>query len=582
MRKLDPVMAKNQNRKKQTRTSPNQNGFRGVTREPPERRELVAVYLRVSTEEQAKHDNLDRQRFLCDKIVKKLLAEGAMVVGTFSDEGYNLESFEATRAFWKILSLVEKSMISTIVIAADDRIFRGEKASIRGKILDTLRRGGVRVVTPVSDVVYSLADSQSRLVSSLSQEIGSANKIELVKSLQTGFRLQVETRKYHQPVAPYGIRVDRTLIKSKKHFSYRVVATEAAIIRDVFALYCGRKPKILPPGGDTPIGYVRIARILREAGVSREAWISEAAKNASPLWTAEAVVKILNCELYTGVRTIRFRQTHLLPEKQVRQVCLETPIVDLETFEAAQKIRKERGESSDHSDAPMVTPADVWFHDFLHCGHCGMHLSLINHYKRGSSYYGCRKRHVMPRLDFLKTAVGDLVKSLTFNEAFKGALKDRALDKINTDFKKTPKQSGKTKLTELHTLIDRLTERYALDEVSQAEYERSMDSLKVEVTIAERDARLHSKRGLANSALEILRPKEAIEQAVTELTEDLERGGRSIRVVFAAAKLLVIVNKQPSHDSKETNGTNKKPVYRVHLTKTEPLAVLGEAYHGQP
>lgn len=545
----------------------------------------MAVYLRVSTEEQAKHDNIDRQRFLCDKIVNKLVAEGATVVGTFADEGYNLETFEATRAFWKILSLVEKSMISTIVIAADDRIFRGEKASIRGKILDTLRRGGVRVVTPVSDVVYSLADSQSRLVSSLSQEIGSANKIELVKSLQTGFRLQVENRKYHQPIAPYGIRVDRTLIKSKKHFSYRVVASEAAIIRDVFALYLGKKPKILPPGGGTPIGYIRIARILRDAGVSREAWISEAAHNSSPLWTPEAVVKILSCELYTGVRTIRFRRTNLLPDKEVRQVCLETPIIDRETFETAQKIRKERGEASDHSDAPMVTPADVWFHDFLHCGHCGMHLSLINHYKRGSSYYGCRKHHVMPRLDFLKTAVGDLVKSLTFNDAFKGALKDRALDKINADFKKTPKQSGKTKLAELHTLIDRLTERYALDEVSQEEYERSMESLKVEVALAERDAKLHSKRGLANSALEILRPKEAIEKAIIELTEDMERGGRSIRVVFAAAKLLVIVNKQQGNESKdfkETNGTNKKPVYRVHLTKSEPLAVLGEAYHGQP
>ena len=153
----------------------------------------VALFGRVSSDKQAREATIERQQSLTRELFQRHYKDKPRAkIGEFWDESYNLEAKDESRQFWKMLRKVESGEINTIVVASEDRIFRGESAALRGEITDLLRHNGVRLITSNSDTLYSRSQTTDRLVTSIKQELGSINKLEAVRTLQHGRRRKLK------------------------------------------------------------------------------------------------------------------------------------------------------------------------------------------------------------------------------------------------------------------------------------------------------------------------------------------------------------------------------------------------------
>lgn len=359
---------------------------------PPQLEPRVALFARVSSDKQSKEATIDRQRSLVKEAFTRHFNPQSLV-GEYYDEGYNLEAKDESRKFWQMLEGVKNGTINTIIVASEDRIFRGESAELRGEITDALRHNGVRLITSNSDSTYSRSGTTDRLVSSITQELGAINKLEAVKTLQHGRRRKLkEQAKWRLTICPYGLRCERRIEGHEKIYDYRIVEEEAKFVCDIYRLYVGEAPQHLKVGETVSgrLGAERIAQILNANKVSREAWIREASQGVgTPGWDKQRVLRILLNETYAGRLTVVFPASVKVAGFQNvhTEATIAIPtIVDDHLFKKAQTIHQARRARllDDRS-----TRTDVNFlHGLLRCPICdaGMRGRVAN---AGLRYYGC-------------------------------------------------------------------------------------------------------------------------------------------------------------------------------------------------
>lgn len=236
----------------------------------------VALYHRVSSKKQADEQTIKRQQAVTKELYQRKLgaSRGKKLIGSFEDEAYNFENWEPHRAFWSdIIPLIESGEVNTIVAANPDRIFRGASSALKGQISDLFYKHKVRLLTTNSDFTYDRSNTSGMIVDSLTQTLGAKEKMESVSRMHSGRRRRLEEdAEFRIPVCPYGLRMEAKKGKGRTSYVYTICEEEAVVVRDVFALYSGKKTELLP-AQSKPIGATRIAELLNTADISRQNWI---------------------------------------------------------------------------------------------------------------------------------------------------------------------------------------------------------------------------------------------------------------------------------------------------------------------
>jgi len=362
----------------------------------------VACYCRVSSVKQANEDTIAVQLKTVEGLRLKHFGDGQQFVGTFADEGYTLESFEQGRRFWALMDLVRAGEVNQIIVASENRIFRGASGKLRGMINDVLREGRVTLITPEGANLFKQTATTDRIRTAVTQELGTINKIELVRTLQTARRARLQEERQFRPAAhPFGYRIDVSREGSSKRKTVRYVVheAEARIVADVFALYIGQRPEHIgaPDNASGGMGAARIAEFLNASGLTKETYIQSLQPghrdNVRMHFTAMGITHMLRNPAYAGRAVVYFHETGSMATYEA-DALLQTidvpPIISEETFQAADALRAARSEDVSLRFKRSAQGAN-WLHGLLLCQSCGWPMRGVTA-SNGERYYTCPRK----------------------------------------------------------------------------------------------------------------------------------------------------------------------------------------------
>jgi len=502
---------------------------------------------------------IDRQVSLTNQIFNRYFRDNAScLVGSFEDEGYNLERKDPSREFWRLAQDIREGKVNTVIVSSEDRIFRGESAQLRGEITDLFRHHGVRLITSNSDTTYSRTETTSRLVSSITQELGAINKLETVKMLQHGRRRKLaEDERWFLTVVPYGLRCHRRVENHVKIYDYSIVEDEAQYVRDIFRLYVGEKPeKLRSVWQGRRLGATRIAQILNDNRVDRSAWIAFVPPGvATEGWDRQKVLRILKNATYAGQLTVTFSPTIRVAGYEniaTTKTILVPAIVSQELFDRAQVVaRQVRLKLLDDFQPRIETN---WLHGLIECPKCGERLTgrLA---ARKLRYYGCPNFHGLFRADDLESQVEqDLVRILTDNVEYKKLVDATGRARSNKDERR------------------QLETQLVTTEKAVADRRRRLEKLTVGWSDGTVDDDTY--RSLSRKLRDEIDNQEAVQASLRRHLTDQERDKRTVTVADIRKALQTTLN-SPEHKPRVMRLVATELLERVKIVKSPKVNLKG-------
>ena len=304
--------------------------------------EEVALYVRVSTEEQAINgDSLRTQR---EELTKYALKNGLHIYGIYEDDGFSATNLKRP-ALQRLLKDVEQNKINRILITKLDRLSRGVRNYY--KVLDVLDEHGVFWQTVFEKYDSSTASGRLHINIMLSvAENESAQTSERIKSV---FKTKVESKELISGKIPIGLkRLDKKLVvdRDKK----QVILDAFQFYKETTSAYqTFQKLDLKYP--ELQLNYMRVYRILTN-------------------------------KLYIGIKQTRYGN--------IEDFC--PAIINKFDFENTQKLlnKNARKPSSKNSEGYI-------FQGMLKCAECGYTLGGKFYSKNPDSsryYYICKRHHL--------------------------------------------------------------------------------------------------------------------------------------------------------------------------------------------
>ncbi|RDV82974.1 recombinase family protein [Ammonifex thiophilus] len=344
----------------------------------------AAIYVRVSTEEQALHGySLAEQREACRKKAEEL---GAEAVVEFADEGHSGAVLERP-GLTALREAVARGEVDLIVVRDPDRLSR--KLAHQLLLTEEFERAGVRL----EFVEYEWRDTpEGRLFYSIRGAIAEYEREKIRDRTVRGKLTKAKQGKIPHRFHVYGYDYDPETGEVK------INEEEARILKQVFDWFVNED-----------IGTTGIAKRLNALGVP--------SKNGGK-WYQTVVANVLSNPTYTGTWFFnrrdcsvprRGRDYPLKPEEEWIPIPVP-PIIDPETFEQAQEKLKKIRRLYAGRNRPRHLLAGL-----ATCGHCGepMPTSAVGvwgkYYARTYACRGCGNR---VRADRLEPLVWEVVTSL--------------------------------------------------------------------------------------------------------------------------------------------------------------------------
>lgn len=311
----------------------------------------AALYLRVSTEDQAKHGySLPAQ---ADECHRKAEAAGAAATVTYSDNGWSAGTLDRP-ALERLRADVRAGAIDTVITLDPDRLSRDLVHLLL--LTDEFEAAKVPLVFVTMDWQNT---PEGRLFLSMR---GAVAEFERAKIRERGLRGRKKKIQGggigSAPVRLFGYRYQDGALT--------VVEDEAAVVRRIFDL-CGRDGS----------GTMRIAQTLRSEGVP-------APKGAR--WHPGTIVRILRNPVYAG-QLRQFAKGKLRWDLRVRVPA----ILSQETWDAAQAAMQHHLDINPGRAASVRAPLLA---GIGRCGVCGGTLYCQGGYRTQpmSGYYVCGNR----------------------------------------------------------------------------------------------------------------------------------------------------------------------------------------------
>lgn len=383
-------------------------------------RSIAAVYIRVSTEDQAREGfSLGEQK---EKLLQLCAFKGYEVFKIYEDAGISAKDMEHRPAFQEMLSDMKKGKINYIVAYKLDRVTR----SVRDleELISVLEQYNCFLVCDRDDVNTSTANGRFfvRMLTVLSQL-----EIEIV-SERTKFGLNGAIKSGHLPgVLPLGYKKDgnkKTIIDE----------TTKSVIERIFRMYLEGK------------SYQQISNIFNEEELLHP-----------KRWKDTTIQKIIDNKIYMGDYE---QYKRIAKNKQIEPITymnVVEPIISRAIWEECQH-QKEKNQRTYTRDRVYL------FFQKLECPSCHriMKCKGSGGKKRKYMYYTCEKCHINYREDkieeLLTNFIYDMVEyDMAVKKYFLPILADHKptkTDDIDKEIKQLEKQKERIKKAYMSGVVE--------------------------------------------------------------------------------------------------------------------------------
>ena len=354
-----------------------------------ENKKIAGIYIRVSTEDQAREGfSLGEQEEKLKDLCKYKEYE---VFKVYCDAGISAKDMEHRPKFQEMLEDIKKGKINYIVAYKLDRVTR----SVRDleELIGMLEKYNCYLVCDRDDVNTSTANGRFfvRMLTVLSQL-----EIEIV-SERTKFGLNGAIKCGHLPgIVPLGYKKDgnkKTIIDE----------TTKDVIKRVFDLYLQGK------------SYQQISNIFNEETVLNKVWYDTHFE------------KIINNKIYMG-DYVQYKRIHKKVQKEpITYMNVVDPIIPRYIWEECQ-LQKEKNQRTYTRDRVYT------FFQKVKCPHCGsiMKCKGSGGKKKKYMYYNCEKCHENIREDYVEQKCLELILELVrFDNEYKKYFLPLFADKEN-------------------------------------------------------------------------------------------------------------------------------------------------------
>lgn len=378
----------------------------------------TAVYIRVSTDEQAKEghsleEQLDRINEFCN--YKKL-----QIIKVYSDDGKSAKDMKGRPEFLKMVKDVKNGKINNICIYKLDRLTR----SVRDLeeilvLLDECNCGLMSVSEEINTKGY-MGVFFIRLTILLAQ-------LEVEQTRERTIMGLIGTVKQGIPIGkiPLGYKRDLNNEDSKLKKKAIINEEEAQVIRRIFNLYL------------KGYSYYFISKKLIEEG------------NKMKKWKDYEIQQIINNRIYCG--DIEHRKT-LKDKETIIYENVVPPIISKEVFNECQVLIEKNKQSFGES-------LEYMFGKTLYCNKCGSMLCVSTNNKKDIKHYWCKKCNSRLNENKVEKVILEKLESI---EQFNIALtynaimvdNDRLTEILNNVELEAPDERLRERKEELRDLLD--------------------------------------------------------------------------------------------------------------------------------
>lgn len=380
--------------------------------------EEVALYVRVSTEEQAINgDSLRTQR---EELTRYALANGFHIYGIYEDDGFSATNLKRP-ALQRLLKDVEQNKINRILITKLDRLSRGVRNYY--KVLDVLDEHEVFWQTIFEK--YDSSTANGRLHINIMLSVAENESAQTSERIRSVFKTKLENKEIIAGKIPIGLRKENKRIIIDED-TKQVVIDGFNFCKETTSVYqTFQKLDLKYP--ELQLNYMRVYRMLTN-------------------------------KIYLGIKVTRYGE--------IKDFC--PSLLDLDTFDTVQTIiqKNARKPSSNNADGYL-------FQGLLKCAECGYTLGGKFYSKNveSSRYYYICKRHLLSSQCSSSTNFNEQKIEQKLLQEFKIQLKKYISDyeyKQN-NFKKTDMSK---EITSLENKLNKLKDLYIRDLIRIEDYEK--------------------------------------------------------------------------------------------------------------
>lgn len=285
-----------------------------------EKRLRTALYIRVSTEDQAREGySIQMQK---DKLQAYCISQGWDIEDFYIDDGYSAKDLNRPE-MKRMIANIEQGMIDCVLVYRLDRLTRS--VFDLHNLLKLFEKHNCKFKSATE--VYDTTTAMGRMFITVVAALAQWERENTAERVKANMYQMVKEGKYPGGKVNFGYKLEKGKIQPN--------AEEAAIVNTIFDLY-------LEGNGDN-----RTATLLNSMGYRTR---------KGKLWTGKQIRDILTNQIYVG-RFFYMDEYHegIVPA-----------IVDIEKFETAQKMRE--GRRGKH---PKQVSSDYIFSGVLRCARCG-------------------------------------------------------------------------------------------------------------------------------------------------------------------------------------------------------------------
>ena len=335
----------------------------------------VAIYIRVSTDEQAKEGfsipaQKERLRSFCE-------SQGWEIVQEYIEEGWSAKDLDRPQ-MKRLLKDIKKGNIDVVLVYRLDRLTRSVLDLYL--LLQTFEKYNVAFRSATE--VYDTSTAMGRLFITLVAALAQWERENLAERVKFGIEQMIDEGKKPGGHSPYGYKFD-------KNFNCTIIEDEANIVRMIYRMYCDG------------FGYRSIADRLNELGVK---------PRIAKEWNHISIRDILTNDIYIG--------TYRWGNKVIHNN--HTPIISETLFRKAQKAKEKRRVDRSRVGKFLLT-------GLLHCGNCNGHKVQGTFDKRdGKTYYRCTKcNRTTNEKNILEPLLDEIQLLITSKEYFMSKFSDQ-------------------------------------------------------------------------------------------------------------------------------------------------------------
>lgn len=331
-----------------------------------------------------------------EKRLKDYAASNGIKISKFYREVVSGETISARPVMQQLLTDVENGMWTGVLVVEVERLARGNTLD-QGIVSNAFQYSNTKIITPLKTYDPNNDYDEEYFEFGLFMSRREYKKIN--QRLHEGIIASVKEGKHVGTSAPYGY--EKYKLQKQKGYSLKVNKHEADMIKLIFDLYT------------TGNGLEFIANKLNNFGFKPHRGVKFSKSTIAHILTNPVYIgKIKYTDKATTKKVVNGEIVRVKNENRniIYVDGLHEPLIDLDTWNKAQNIRKNNLTNHTKVDYSLKNPMA----SILKCGLCGRTLSRITYSNRNDVRICCRrcKENIGSNIDFVEEKLLESLKIL--------------------------------------------------------------------------------------------------------------------------------------------------------------------------